>query len=135
MLYIMNVNAKEFESFDKTKNENIFHVITDINGKKYLICHGDKNMKMIYNNYSFYTPDEVYDRAVKKGLIESSDDLTICCCYGGLMNKPSNKNITMLNKECNILYIHRVRTKKGGKLVCYTKNNFINRLCAAVAAI
>ena len=137
MLFVTYTTKEEFEAFDaaeKKDHENIFHVITDKKGEKYLICHGDKHMKLMYNNYSYYTPDEVYQKAVGKGLIEDGDKVNICCCYGGLMPKPENKNITLINTECNVLWIKRFKTRNGdGKLVMTTRNNLMTKFCAAVA--
>ena len=137
MLFTTVITKKEFESFDaaeKKDHSNIFHVITDKKGEKYLVCHGDKTMNLMYNRYDFFTPDEAYEKAVKRGLINDGEKINICCCYGGLMPKPTNKNITILNTEKIPLYIERHKTSNGdAKLVMFTKNNLLTRFCAAVA--
>lgn len=137
MLFTTYITKAEFDAYDtasKKDQPNIFHVITDKKGKKYLVCHGDKYMKMLYNNYSYYTPDEVYEKAIRKGLIKDGEKINICCCYGGLMSKPTNKNITILNTEKIPLFIERHKTNNGdAKLVMFTKNNLLTRFCAAVA--
>ena len=119
---------------DAEKNhKNIFIVITDINGDKYLIAHG-KGGFIFGDDGIGRTVDQAYERCLKKGYIKDGEHLHIACCFGAELSH-DNVNVNIINNEYSELFIMRQVLNNGnGRLIMYTKKKLIDRVAAKVAA-
>ena len=136
MLKTIYTSQEQFDNYDAIDNadhENVFYVITDLNGNKYLIAHGKHGL--IWTDHGlWYSAKEAYNRCIYKGFIEEGEHLNILCCYGGEIEN-ADSNITIINTEKQALWINRNKNPKTGigRLVCFTKSNLIDHVKARIA--
>lgn len=135
MMTTIKLNSEEIKRFntaEKENHENIFMVITDIKGDKYLIAHGIGGY-VIADDGIGRTASQTYTRLVKLGKIENGEHLNIACCFGGDINNDS-KNVTIVNNESAPLFITRQVLNNGmGRLTMFTKTKLSDRIKAAIS--
>jgi len=125
-------SEKEITNFKKVSFEDMFYVVKDVNGNNYLICHGNKDGTVNFDDscINVYTVQEAYDRTVKLGMIKKGEVLNICCCYGGAI-KNDNKLINIVNTKKDVYTVSRQQMKnKMGRIVMYNKHSLLDKILA-----
>lgn len=74
-------NTKENLGCTKEDWENLFSVFEDINGTKYVMCHGTKDGFLVYKGFAV-TGYDIYDSCINRGFIHEGEPVIIVCCYG-----------------------------------------------------
>lgn len=135
MMTTIKINSKEIKRFneeEKRNHENIFMVLTDIKGDKYLIAHGIGGY-VIADDGIGRTPSQTYARLVKLSKLKNGEHLNIACCFGGDIDNDS-ENVTIVNNESAPLFITRQVLNNGmGRLTMFTKTKLSDRVKAAIS--
>ena len=79
-------NYKENLGCTKADWDNIFIVFEDINGTKYVMCHGTSDGWLVYKGFAVSGYD-IYDSCVRRGFINDGEHINIICCYGKTVEK------------------------------------------------
>lgn len=138
-------NTEENLGCTKADWDNLFSVFEDINGQKYVICHGTKDGYLAYKGFAV-SGYNIYDSCVNRGFINDGESIIIICCYGKTVAEETAKcseyynykpyNFTFLNTQTLPMTVCKTILNNGlVRVNLYTSKNkleaFINRCKAS----